>query len=82
MAIFDVRVTDTDARTHCHKAPSKLIDTQEREKKDKYLNRYHELREDFMPLVYSVDSMEGREEILVEKRMTALLAVKWQQPYH
>jgi hypothetical protein len=35
--IVDVRVTDTDAKSYRHRDPKKVIATQEREKKRKYL---------------------------------------------
>ncbi len=80
-AIFDVRVTDTDARSHRHKGLDKVLAGQEKEKKDKYLRRCHELRKDFTPLVYSVDGMAGREALIVEKRLASILANKWHRRY-
>ena len=80
-AIFDVRVTDTDARSYRHQAPAKVLATQEREKKGKYLARCLELRKDFTPLVYSVDGMAGREAIAAEKAMAKALSRKWGRPY-
>jgi hypothetical protein len=35
-AIFDVRVTDTDAPSHRNTAPEKVLQQHEKEKKDKY----------------------------------------------
>ena len=75
LCIFDVRITDTDARCHSHKAPEKVLadQDQEQEKKNKYLATSHELQKDFTPLAYSVDGMAGREACMVEKRFINLL---------
>ncbi len=66
--IFDFRVTDLDARSHRNTAPNKVLDNQEKEKKDKYLSACHERRKDFMPMVYSANGIPGREASLAEKR--------------
>ena len=42
LCIFDVRITDTDARSHRHKAHEKVLADQEKEEKDKYLTTCHE----------------------------------------
>ena len=81
LCIFDIRITDTDARSHRHKLPGKVLEDQEKEKKDKYLARCLELRKDFTPLLYSVDGMAGREARMAEKRLASALAKKWQRPY-
>ena len=79
--IFDVRITDTDARSHRNKDVSKVLAAQEKEKKDKYLKTCHEMRKDFTPMVYSVDGIAGREARSAEKHLATALAVKWKKPY-
>ena len=81
LCIFDIRVTDTDARSYRHKDPMKVLEAQEQEKKDKYLKTCHELHKDFTPMVYSVDGMAGREARMAEKRLASYLANKWHRPY-
>ena len=81
LCIFDIRVTDTDARSYRHKDPMKVLEAQEQEKKDKYLSTCHELHKDFTPMVYSVDGMAGREARMAEKRLASYLANKWHRPY-
>ena len=81
LCIFDIRITDTDARSYRHKCPHKVLADQEEEKKKKYLDTCHELRKDFTPLVYSVDGMAGREAMAAEKRVASALAKKWHRPY-
>ena len=81
LCIFDIRITDTDARSYRHKHPAVVLKEHEQEKKGKYLERCHELRKDFTPLVYSVDGMAGREAKMAEKRLASELAAKWQRPF-
>ena len=69
--LFDIRITNTDARSYRNKKPSKVLADQEKEKKDKYLDTCHELRKDFVPLVYSVDGMAGKEARAAEKRLAS-----------
>ena len=59
----------------------KVLEAQEKEKKDKYLRPCHERRKDFTPLVYSVDGMAGREAKGAEKRLASILANKWNKSY-
>jgi hypothetical protein len=51
-AIFDVRITDTDAPSYRSRAPKKVLQSQEREKKDKYNGPCREAHLTFTPLVY------------------------------
>jgi len=81
LAVFDARITDTDARSYRNKDPLKVLEAQEKEKKDKYLRPCHERRKDFTPLVYSVDGMAGREAKGAEKRLASILANKWNKSY-
>ena len=79
--IFDMRITDTDARSYRKKEPTKVLEQQEKEKKDKYLRTCLELRKDFTPMVYSVDGIAGREARNAEKRLATHLASKWKREY-
>ena len=53
-AIFDVRVTDTDAPSNRNSAPAKVLLRHEKEKKDKYGALCIARRRTFTPLVFSV----------------------------
>jgi hypothetical protein len=75
--IFDVRIMDTEARSHRNKDPAKVLELQEKEKKGKYLQTCHELRKDFTPPVYSVDGMAGKEARCAEIRLAFHLTNKW-----
>jgi hypothetical protein len=77
MTIFDMRITDTDARSYRKKEFVKVLEQHEKEKKDKYLQNCLEMRKDFTPMVYSVDGIAGREARNAEKR----LAGKWNREY-
>ena len=57
--IFDVRITDTEARSHRNKYPKKVLAQQEKEKKKKYLNTCHELRKDFTPYFILLTAWQG-----------------------
>ena len=75
-AIFDVRITNTESRSYRNRDFEKVLASQEKEKKDKYLASCHEMRKDFTPLVYSVDGIAGREAKAAEKRLASYLAKK------
>ena len=70
--IFDIRVTDTDAKSYLPTEVSKVLERQEKEKKGKYLTSCLEMRKDFTPLVYSVDGVAGREARSAEKRLASI----------
>jgi len=79
--IFDMRITDTDARSYRKKEFAKVLEQHEKEKKDKYLQNCLEMRKDFTPMIYSVDGIAGREARNAEKRLATHLASKWKREY-
>ena len=79
--IFDMRITDTDAKSYRKKEFGKVLSQHEKEKKDKYLQTCLEMRKDFTPMVYSVDGIAGREARNAEKRLATYLAGKWKRGY-
>ena len=79
--IFDIRITNTDSRAHRNKDPTKCLESQEKEKKDKYERACREQRKDFTALVYSIDGMAGPKTRAAERRMAARLAWKWKREY-
>ena len=76
-----MRITDTESRSYRNRDFRKVLASQEKEKKDKYLASCHEMRKDFTPLVYSVDGIAGREAKAAEKRLASYLAKKWKKNY-
>jgi hypothetical protein len=80
-AIFDVRITDTDAPTYRGQSTAKVLEKHEKEKKKKYLKACLEQRRHFTPLVFSVDGVLGSEAKAASKRLAARLSEKWKRPY-
>ncbi len=76
-AFFDMRITDTNARSYQKKDFGKVLLQHEKEKKDKYLWTCLELRKDFTPMVYSVDGIAGHKARNAEKRLATHQASKW-----
>jgi hypothetical protein len=56
-AIFDIRITNTDATSYLSSSPSKILATQEKAKKRKYLEPCLQRRCHFTPLVFSADGL-------------------------
>jgi hypothetical protein len=79
--IFDIRITNTDSRSHRNRDASKVLASQEKEKKDKYERACREQRKDFSPLVYSIDGMAGPKTRAAERRLAARFAWKWKREY-
>jgi hypothetical protein len=67
----------TDAKSYRHRDPDKVIATQEREKKRKYLGPCLEQRRHFTPFVCSTDGLLGQEASTFAKRLAVKLANKW-----
>ncbi len=81
MAIFDVRITDTDARSARGRDYTKVLAAHEKEKKTKYLQSCLQMRKDFTPLVYTVDGIAGGEAHNAERKLASHLAAKWGRSY-
>lgn len=79
--IFDIRITDTDAKSYGNTASEKVLEKHAREKKKKYEEACRERRRDFTPLVYSVDGLACNEARAAERRLAALLAAKWDRQF-
>jgi hypothetical protein len=80
-SIFDVRITDPDARSARARDFTKILAMHEKEKKDKYLQTCLQMRKDFTPLVYTVDGIAGREARNAERRLASHLGTKWRKGY-
>ena len=70
-------MTNTEARSYSDLSSAKVLKNAEKIKKDKYLAPCLARRRGFMPLVYSVDGIAGKEAKSFERRIASLLAVKW-----
>ena len=80
-ARFDVKVVDTDARSHRTHSPEAILESGAKEKKRVYEQAVVERRGKFTPIVLSVDGLLHRETEHFLKRMAANLAHKWEKPY-
>ena len=60
-ALFDIRVTDTDAKSYLTHSPNQVLAQAEKDKKLKYGSSCEERRAVFTPLCVSVDGLFGKE---------------------
>jgi hypothetical protein len=80
-SVIDVLVTDADAESNCSKAPNKASAAHEREKKKKCLGPcLLEQRRHFSPFLVSADGLLSKEAKTLLKKLSALLAEKWEKP--
>ena len=81
MALFDIRVVDTDARSYLSHSPSDVLASAEAEKKRKYCDASAERRATFTPLCFSVDGLAGDEAACFLKHLGRSLSVVWERHY-
>ena len=79
--IVNVHIMDTDACTYRSRELAKVLEAHEWEKKRKHLEPCLESRHHFTPFVCSTDGLIGREAKAFLRRLAALLAHKWRQPF-
>jgi hypothetical protein len=77
---IDVRITDVDAKSNQSKDPDKVLLAHEREKKKKCLGACLEQRRHFSPFVVSADGLLGKEAKIPLRKLSAMLAEKWEKP--
>ena len=80
-ALFDIRVTDTDAQSYLGHAPESILFRAETEKKHKYSAAAAARRAHFTPLCFSVDGLAGSEAGCFIKRIATGLSSKWERNY-
>ena len=73
--------TDTDARSNLSKDPHKVLEAHERQKKNNYLAACLKQRRDFTPFVVSTDGLLGKEAKTLLRKLSSLIAAKWDKPY-
>ena len=76
MAVFDVRVVDTDQQSYQGRELEAILATHKASKKTKYLGAYHKDRKYFVPLVALVDRIMAKEHAAATKRLMVLLSQK------
>ena len=79
--VLGIRITDTDTPSYKDISSAKVLERAAKAKKSKYLQPCLDQRRSFTPLVYLVDEMACKEAKAFEKRITCLLAEKWDRPY-
>ena len=79
-ALFDIRVTDTEAKFYNNKTSEAVLQHCE-EKKKKYGQSCAGKHISFTPLVFSVDGLIGTECDVFLKRLADRLSSKWDKPY-
>ena len=79
--IFDIQVCDTDAKSYGNRKSKKVLESAARRKKVKYEEACLERRQEFTPMLYSVDDMTEKHTRAAERRVAGMLAVKWKRQY-
>jgi hypothetical protein len=80
--IVDLRVTNLDCKSNPSKDPHKILAQHKIAKKKKYLEACSEQCRHFTtPFTVSIDGVIGKEARALLRRLLALLADKWDQPY-
>ncbi len=78
-ASFDIRVTDTDAKSYQSRPVAAVLQSCELEKKQKYGPACSERHITFTPLVCSVDGVLGKEFQFFLKKLSDMLALKFRK---
>ena len=81
MALFDIRVVDTDARSYLSHSPSAVLASAEAEKKRKYCDACTERHATFTLLCFSVDGLVGGEAACFLKHIGRSLSSTWERHY-
>ena len=79
--ILDILVMDLDSSKYRKDPAIVVLVKQEWQKKTKYLEHFLDIKNDFMPLLYSVYEMVGDGVMLKVKTLAFLLAKKGHQEY-
>ena len=73
-------VVKTEALSHWNKSPGKCLQTEDKDKKKKYLDSCLQQHRHFPPLVVSVDGILGMEAEALYKHIAIYLVTKRKQP--
>eukprot|EP00957_Ditylum_brightwellii_P073341 5573643-Ditylum_brightwellii.AAC.1 len=75
--IINVRITNSDTKSHLNETVDKHLLAQEKEKKDKYLPLCREQRKNFTQFIATVGRILGREVKMMYKQLAKQFALKW-----
>ncbi len=79
--IFDVQICDADAKSYGNRTSKKVLESAALKKKNKYEEACLKRRQDFTPMIYSVNGMADKHARTAEKQIAGILAAKWTQQY-
>ena len=79
VALFDIRVIDTDAQSHAARTIPSLLESAEANKKYKCHNACEMGHASFTPLVVTADGIFGREAKNFVNYMCDRIAMKWKK---
>ena len=79
--LVDMQIVNLDAGYYLHQMSAKALATEEKYKKDKFLNPCLEHIIYFTPIVYSVDGIPGMEAVASQRCLALLLSNKMKQEY-
>ena len=82
MALFDIRIIDTDARSHLTHSPVAVLASAEAEKKRKYCDACSDRHATFAPLCFSVDGLVGEEANCFLRHLVRRLSVVWDRSFN
>ena len=80
VALFNVRIVDTDAQSYLSRSVNAILTSAEQEKKRKYSEAVEARCASFTPFVMSVDGFLGREAAHFLKRLADHLSSCWSKP--
>ena len=81
VALFDIRVVDTDTPSYSHRDVAAIISSAEEDNKRKYCGAAEVRHASFTPLVVSVDGVLGWEAECFIKLLAEKIAIKWKKSY-
>jgi hypothetical protein len=77
--IMDIPITDIDAKSNRSKDSFKVLATHDHVKEKKYIEACLGQRCHFSPFMVSADGLLGKEAKTLLKKLSALLAEKWEK---
>ena len=79
--ILDIQVTNLDAHSYKSRNDESILLGLEKRKKGKYEKDCRDVRRSFSPLIVSEDGLQGRITKGILRRISKMLAAKWQRAY-
>lgn len=80
-ALFDIRVTDTDAQSYLSRTIPSILASAETQKKQKYHYACQQRHASFTPLVVTTEGIFGNEAKVFINRLIDQLSLKWERSH-